>query len=108
MPRSDEELDRGAGRFGVKQVDPLQGQRQAAGLQGEVMEDGADEEDRLVALRLGVVERGPQHVALLARIASLERRQLQQVVGAAWRLLGMRARALQPLDAQAAQELVFV
>jgi hypothetical protein len=73
-----------------------------------MVKEGADVELQLVALRFGVVERCAHHVAVGFRIELLDHRHLQQMVAAARRLLREGARALQALDAQVAQQLVFV
>ncbi|MDT4833406.1 hypothetical protein FQZ97_670130 [compost metagenome] len=73
-----------------------------------MVEEGADVELQLVALRLGVVELGAHHEALGLGVEGLDHGHLQQVVAAALGLLRERARALQALDAQLAQQLVLV
>src|SRR3954465_4412534 len=105
---SEEELHRRQRRVAVQQVHALEGHAQATVAQREVVQAGADVELQLVALRFGVVELGAHDEAVAVRVELLDRRRLQQVVRAAGRLLRERPRALQPLDAQLAQQLVFV
>ena len=82
---------------------------QRAAVDGQVVQAGADEDVQLVALRLGVVELAAHDVRVAPPASARStRRRLQQVMAARRRLLRERARALQPLDAQLAQQLVLV
>src|SRR4051812_6130051 len=105
---SYEQLDGGQGRVPVEKVDSLQVQAQGISGADEMMRRRADERVDLVALRLAVVERSSQNEALRRGIAGLDGRRLQDVEGAARRLLRVGASALQPLDAQRPQQLVLV
>src|SRR5882672_11393251 len=106
---SSEQLNCGQRRVGVEQVHALATHAQrAALLDTQVMKAGSNEGLQLVALRFCVVKLAAHDIPVCFGIEALYRGRLQQVMAPAWRLLRKRARTLQTLDAQGAQQVVLV
>src|SRR6185436_14748217 len=103
---SGKELDRRPCGIGLQQIDPLEPDAPRAAGFHEAVKTAAGQQQLALAARFDVDERRAQ----LAARAVVERDGggLQHVLAAARRMLRVRARALQPLDAQLQQQQVFV